>query len=159
MSTIFADKFKNTSGGNNVKVNQLSGIDTAGSITVQSEGSATTNLQQGLAKSWTRFNGAGTVAMEDSLNATSLTDHGTGQYSYSFINSMANTTYLPTMYARDESYDRALMVHGATGGDSSYGMLTTSALGGFCTVWTGGGNWTGGTDTERNGHCVHGDLA
>ena len=50
MSTIFADKFKNTSGGNNVKVNQLSGIDTAGSITVQGEGTATTNLQQGLTK-------------------------------------------------------------------------------------------------------------
>lgn len=34
MSTIFADKFKNTSGGNPVQINQLRGIDTAGSITV-----------------------------------------------------------------------------------------------------------------------------
>ena len=50
MSTIFADKFKNTSGGNNVKVNQLSGIDTAGSIAIQGEGTATTNVQQGLCK-------------------------------------------------------------------------------------------------------------
>ena len=55
MSTIFADKFKNTSGGNNVRINQLSGIDTAGSVAVQGEGTATTNLQQGLAKSWTNI--------------------------------------------------------------------------------------------------------
>ena len=142
-----------------LNVDTIKGKTTEGSISIQGEGSATTNLQQGVAKSWTRFNGAGTVAMEDSFNATGLTDHGTGQYSYSFTNVMANANYLPNMYARDESYDRAIMVHGATGGDSSYGMLTSSALGGFCTVWTGGGNWSGGTDTERNGHCVHGDLA
>ena len=145
-----------------IKTNTLTGTTSAGVINVTGEGgSTTTNLQQGLCKawSWTRFNGSGTVAMEDSFNATSLTDHGTGQYSYSFTNAMANANYLPNMYARDESYDRAIMVHGATGGDSSYGMLTSSALGGFCTVWTGGGNWSGGTDTERNGHCVHGDLA
>ena len=50
MSTIFANNLKNISGGNNVNINQLSGIDTAGSITVQGEGTATTNLQQGLLK-------------------------------------------------------------------------------------------------------------
>ena len=142
-----------------LNVDTIKGKTTEGSITVQGEGSATTNLQQGVAKSWTRFNGAGTVAIEDSFNATGLTDHGTGQYSYSFTNVMDSANYLPNMYARDETYDRAIMVHGATGGDSSYSMLTSSALGGFCTVWTGGGNWSGGTDTERNGHCVHGDLA
>ena len=43
MSTIFANKIKNNQGGNNVKVNQLSGIDTAGSISVQGEGAATTS--------------------------------------------------------------------------------------------------------------------
>ena len=162
MSTLSADNYTGQSATHTLKLagTTFEGADSDGVLTITAEGGSTkTNLQQGLAKSWTRFNGAGTVTMEDSLNATSLTDHGTGQYSYSFINSMANTTYLPTMYARDESYDRALMVHGATGGDSSYSMLTTAALGGFCTVWTGGGNWTGGTDTERNGHCVHGDLA
>ena len=140
------------SGGTNVKVGNTSTY-------VSDGGNVTQNTVQGLAKSWTRFNGSGTVAMEDSFNATSLTDHGTGQYSYSFTNAMNNANYLPNMYARDESYDRAIMVHGATGGDSSYSMLTTSALGGFCTVWTGGGNWSGGTDTERSGMCVHGDLA
>ena len=78
MSTIFADKFKNTSGGNNVKVNQLSGIDTAGSILVTGEGnSTTTNLQQGLCKSWCHLTGTGTPQYEDSFNTTTLTDTGT----------------------------------------------------------------------------------
>ena len=69
MSTIFADNFKNTSGGNNVKVNQLSGIDTAGSITIQGEGTATTNLQQGLAKCWCHLTGSGTPSPADSFKA------------------------------------------------------------------------------------------
>ena len=88
MSTIFADKFNNTSGGNNVKVNQLSGIDTAGSITVQGEGTATTNLQQGLQKQWIDFNGSGTVAIVDSFNSASISDEGTGDYRVNLTNAM-----------------------------------------------------------------------
>tara|TARA_B100000609_G_scaffold192869_1_gene183520 strand:- start:1471 stop:1941 length:471 start_codon:yes stop_codon:yes gene_type:complete len=94
MSTIFADKFKNTSGGNNVKINQLSGIDTAGSITVQGEGTATTNLQQGLCKAWFRADGgAGTVVIGDSLNKSSIVDNGTGQYTLTYTNNMGSTNY------------------------------------------------------------------
>lgn len=97
MSTIFADKFKNTSGGNNVKVNQLSGIDTAGSIDVTGEGnSTTTNLQQGLAKQWLHFNGTGTIAIVDSFNTTSITDVATGEYTVTIANDMANIGYSKT---------------------------------------------------------------
>ena len=92
MSTIFADKFKNTSGGNNVKVNELSGIDTAGSITVQGEGTATTNLQQGLAKAWISLNGDSTSS-RDSLNVGSITDNGVGDYTVVFTNNMGNANY------------------------------------------------------------------
>ena len=99
MSTIFADKFKNTSGGNNVKVNQLSGIDTAGSITVQGEGSNTTNLQQGLAKEWTLFDQAGNVhganTIGDSFNVTSVTDVSTGHFDVFLTNNMNSTAYCP----------------------------------------------------------------
>ena len=93
MSTIFADKFKNTSGGNNVKVNQLSGIDTAGSITVQGEGTATINLQQGLSKCWVRWNGSGTAANNDSLGVSSITDHSTGQHTQTLTNNFNNTDF------------------------------------------------------------------
>ena len=95
MSTIFADKFKNTSGGNNVKVNQLSGIDTAGSITVQGEGTNTTNLQQGLIKVWARMdcNTSSAVTLNDSFNVSSVSDTAVGRSIINFTNNMNNTTY------------------------------------------------------------------
>ena len=93
MSTIFADKFKNTSGGNPVQINQLRGIDTAGSITVQSEGTATTNLQQGLAKYWIDYNKSSNNNVEDSLNSSSITDAATGDTTLNFTNNMASTAY------------------------------------------------------------------
>ena len=99
MSTIFADKFKNTSGGNPVQINQLRGIDTAGSITVQGEGTATTNLQQGLAKEWTLFDQAGNVhganTIGDSFNVTSVTDVSTGHFDVFLTNNMNSTAYCP----------------------------------------------------------------
>ena len=56
-----------------LKVNTLTGVSTAGSIAVTGEGnSTTTNLQQGLAKAWVHFDGSGTVAVNDTLNITSL---------------------------------------------------------------------------------------
>ena len=93
MSTIFADKFKNTSGGNPVQINQLRGIDTAGSITVQGEGTNTTNLQQGLNKVWYDLDGTGTIALDDSFNCSGTTDNGTGNYTISYSNSMASANY------------------------------------------------------------------
>ena len=93
MSTIFADKFKNTSGGNPVQINQLRGIDTAGSITVQGEGTATTNLQQGLSKCWCLFEGDGTPAITDSFNITLTTDNGTGDYTFAITNNMSSGNY------------------------------------------------------------------
>ena len=64
------------------------------SITVQGEGTATTNLQQGLAKNWCSFDGtAGTLSFEDSFNSASLTDNGTGNYSVNFTNAMSNAFF------------------------------------------------------------------
>ena len=93
MSTIFADKFKNTSGGNPVQINQLRGIDTAGSISVQGEGTATTNLQQGLSKSWMNLNGTSTIATRDSFNVSTIVDRGTGLYTQRFTSNMSNDDY------------------------------------------------------------------
>ena len=93
MSTIFADKFKNTSGGNPVQINQLRGIDTAGSITVQGEGTATTILQEGLAKTRIRFNQQGTPAITDSFNIASIVDGGTGDTTLTITNDYANVNY------------------------------------------------------------------
>ena len=92
MSTIFADKFKNTSGGNPVQINQLRGIDTAGSITVQGEGTNTTNLQQGLCKVWQQAQGDSTTPT-DSFNVSNITDNGTGTFTTNFTNNIVNAFY------------------------------------------------------------------
>ena len=58
------------------------------SITVQGEGTATTNLQQGLQKQWIDFNGSSTVAIVDSFNSASISDEGTGDYRVNLTNAM-----------------------------------------------------------------------
>ena len=98
MSTIFADNFKNTSGGdpvniNEVKTDKITGKTTAGSITVQGEGTATTNLQQGLCKVWVQMQTESGHIIEDSLNVTSLTDPGAGKTTVNINNNMANGSY------------------------------------------------------------------
>ena len=105
MTTIFVNNIKNNQGGNNVKVNQLSGIDTAGSISVQGEGTNTTNLQQGLVKHWVHGATNGTFN-EDSFNTASTTDNGTGDTTATFTNNMANAHFAGA---------------GLPGGDNTYG--------------------------------------
>ena len=77
-----------------LKVDTLTGVTTAGSIVVTGEGnSTTTNLQQGLAKSWANTSGDGTPAIDDSFNNASVTDNGTGDQTFAFTNNMSNSNY------------------------------------------------------------------
>jgi len=77
-----------------ILVNKLTGTSTAGSILVTGEGnSTTTNLQQGLIKAWYKLNGSGTISVYDSFNIASFTDNGTGDYSGTFTNAMANANF------------------------------------------------------------------
>ena len=146
MSTIFADKFKNTSGGNNVKVNQLSGIDTMGSITVQGEGTATTNMQQGLTKMWGVVDQTDTGSnhvIDDSFNLGTITDEGTGRTQFNFTNTMNNSTYCVLATKRDgNGYNDEMSVHSDEDGayDSEkfelVGMNGSSANDADGALWT-----------------------
>ena len=110
-----------------LKVDTLTGVTTAGSISVTGEGnSTTTNLQQGLAKVWVHFDGHTGNDIRDSLNITSATDHSTGRYEYFFTNNMSSAYYC---YSHN--------CGGATGssGDDSYGN-------------TGGAGVSGGLNTD-----------
>ena len=74
-----------------IKTNTLTGTTTAGSIVVTGEGgSTTTNLQQGLSKSWATLDGTGTITLRDSFNHSSATDNGTGDYTFNFNNDFSN---------------------------------------------------------------------
>ena len=80
-----------------LRVDNLRGSTTGGSINVLGEGtSATTNLQQGLAKSWVNFDGTGTIAIRDDNNVSSLTDNNTGNYTINLTNSFSDTNYNAT---------------------------------------------------------------
>jgi hypothetical protein len=48
----------------------------------------TTYSARGIAKAWVNFNGTGTAAIQDSLNMSSLTDNGTGDYTLTYSNSL-----------------------------------------------------------------------
>ena len=68
-------------------------ISNTGQITAQGEGTATTNLQQGLCKSWIDFKGTSTAAINESFNVGSLTDVDTGKFTVNFSNAMSSGDY------------------------------------------------------------------
>ena len=75
-----------------VITDKLTGRATAGDVTITSEGgSATMQLQQGLAKAW--LSGSNAAVVSDSLNIASGTDNGTGDYTYAFTNNMSNANW------------------------------------------------------------------
>ena len=63
-------------------------------------------VAEGRAKAWVNFKGDGTVAIRDSFNVSSLADDGTGLYTITFTNAMANANYAA--------------VYGANGGIAGY---------------------------------------
>ena len=85
-----------------LRVDNLKGSTTGGSINVLGEGtSATTNLQQGLCKAWAGKQLDGT-ALLDSFNMSSIDDDGTGDYGLNFTNAFNNVNYIPNQNQRGE---------------------------------------------------------
>ena len=84
-----------------ILVNTLTGTSTAGSIAVTGEGnSTTTNLQQGLVKSWMNLDGdLATPAVLDSFNTASITDVSAGRYNQVVTNVFSNANYSTTIGA------------------------------------------------------------
>ena len=76
-----------------LNVDTIKGNETAGSITIQGEGSKTTNLQQGLAKAWNHYDqkgDSGSTQILDSFNMSSATDSSAGVSVHNFGNDMNN---------------------------------------------------------------------
>jgi len=129
-----------------LKVDDLRGNTSAGNITITSEGgSATMQLQQGVAKAWVNFNGTGTIASNDSFNESSLTDSGTGSYQVNLTNDMANANYTSV----------------GSGNDNVALITTYSGTYSASSVRVDSRNSTtgGASDWSRIGVNVHGDLA
>ena len=140
-------------------LNTLTGKTSTGSIVVTGEGgSTTTNLQQGVAKSWINYKQAATFVVNDSFNISSVNDDGTGDGDTNYTNNFGNANY-----AAVGGSGRVLVgEYGAywtfptRGSDSIYSTSSTS--------WTSGFN--GGSsdaltaaDMFLNLVSIHGDLA
>ena len=79
-----------------LKVDKFTGVTTAGSILVTGEGnSTTTNLQQGLAKSFVSFitNSSTAVLGSQSFNLSSLTDTASGKTAVTITNPHSNLNF------------------------------------------------------------------
>ena len=129
-----------------IKTNTLTGTTSAGSIVVTGEGgSNTTNLQQGLAKCWTRTSGDGTSLL-DSLNCSSIDDRSTGQVDVNFTTSMASVNFYISLTIQQESGGLNLIL-------SSTNATTTAQFAHGTT------NTSVAYQDHAMGSSVHGDLA
>ena len=63
---------------------------TAGSVDTQ-------YVVDGSLKQWVNMDGSGTISTRDSLNNSSLTDNGTGNYTITHTNSFSNANYAPVI--------------------------------------------------------------
>ena len=111
---------------------------TKGTVVGSEGGSATTNLAQGLAKAFIRFN-AGT-SINDSFNVASLSDDGTGNYHYTFTNNMSDANY----------------THVGMGGN--VGITDDTVTTALANIGAFNASGSAVDDTRMNGLCT-GDLA
>ena len=92
MSTIKVDTIQTRGGVSEIAIDKLKGASSAGSMTVVGEGgSNTTNLQQGLCKTWYTL-GVDAV-LDDSFNCGSITDTAASDYTIAFTNNMGNALF------------------------------------------------------------------
>lgn len=101
---------------------------------------------QGVLKCWYNLKGDSTAAIRDSLNTGSLTDNGTGDYSITFTNNMANNDYY---------YGTTQRANSRTAGVATESDLETSKIDNTLTFDSTGSN----VDRDIQGGCVAGDLA
>ena len=120
MSTVVLDTITGKSTATTITIGSTPVVSaSANSMTIRGEGSAQTSIQQGLAKVWVNIVGAGT-GFNDSFNASSVTDTGTGIADTTFTNNMANDDFSLTVGQRYNTSD------GTGAFISMPGALTTS---------------------------------
>ena len=156
MTTIFVNKIKNNQGGNSVQINQLRGIDTAGSVTVQGEGTNTTNLQQGLCKVWIAYAlNSGSPVITDSFNVSGTTDNAAGDTTFAISSNMATTRGYTVSGKMAPDGDTTSFVYSPQPLADDH-VLTSSLR--ISSNYAGASSANSG-DYHYNSNNVHGDLA
>ena len=116
---------------------------------IKATGETASRAVSGVAASWVNMDGTGTISVRDSLNVTSLTDIGTGQYRVNMSSSMANANYAVAIGAKDNDYGNQIFT-----GKQSNSTQTTSL---YALLSYSGDNAY--QDNENYMASVHGDLA
>ena len=132
-----------------LKVDTLTGVTTAGSISVTGEGnSTTTNLQQGLAKGWLSLAASSTpVAIRDSFNISSVTDALVGSQEPAVTNVFSSSdSIVPTSASWNNNASNGKYGNAA-------GVSSSSKY------WVGSFWSTTSYDVAYNLSTIHGDLA
>ena len=110
---------------------------------IKGEGTATTNLQQGLAKAWANTSGSGTPVVDDSFNNASVTDNGTGDQTFVFTNNMNNANHSCNAMTLDNSQIVIVQLLGQSSSNVNPKSHTPSSS----------------HDVTGKNYTVHGDLA
>ena len=148
MSNLLVQNIKHT---NNTSAQT---IDTSGRTTAvlnndttyRSDGGAVTqNMVQGLAKSWTHFNGD-SFGSRDDFNTSSLTDVSTGNYTFAITNNMGNRNY-------------TLTTNGTRANDQHVGCYWYDNLTSQAKMFTMDFTSNSYEDTDTVMAVIHGDLA
>ena len=127
------------------KTDELQGKTSAGSITVTGEGgSATMQLQQGLAKVWANFHQDGTQSIDGSINISSITDGGVGESSFGISNALSNG---------NDNIPTTTVGSGLSNTHSVFNLARTTVV----KIETYAGSSY--TDASEINMLVHGDLA
>lgn len=116
-------------------------VDTLQSTT----GGDVTLTNQSAAKAWGQFNGTGTASISDSLNFASITDGGTGVFTFNFSTNMANAFFA---------------ANGSTGENSVNGFVRVGGTNSSNIFINSKSSTTGGVyDDSKIYISTHGDLA
>ena len=108
---------------------------------------ASTYVTSGVAKAWARFDTSTTTVLNDGLNASTLTDLGTGNTRINLTNSMASTNYAVLGLSQYQNNVGQTIMEGpsdiATGSYEVYTKTNTNVV----------------FDADFNSTAIFGDLA
>ena len=140
-----------------LRVDNLKGSTTGGSINVLGEGtSVTTNLQQGLIKAWALNENVGTLSVYDSFNQASTTDTSTGVLTWAVTNNFSSANFVATPHTTADNHSNDVsMVHQGT--RTTNNAVTDKTSSG--TSWYAKNSSHSGWDASEQGYIAAGDLA
>lgn len=129
-----------TSTGN---LQSIAGVGTSGQVLTSNGAGALPTFQalsSGNLKAWVCFNGTGTIAIKASLNVSSITDNGVGQYTVNFTSALADTNYATLIgwnTSANGSYTVSPTIYNqskATGSIGLYGQAGSNSIYSFTVV-------------------------